>query len=187
MLAVGAAGLATTVGLQITRGVVLQRCAQTRDAESERCVGAQFVEDRLSQYALGGMAMMIAAGAGAGGLFGNADATRDVQQRRREPKVPSFAKLTGAVGLGLTAAWALGRNLHYARQETRCDTDVRCIADVRPKRWVVNDIATVALSAGAGFVGYAVAYEKQGKALMSLRAQPTLSRQHAGLTVSMAF
>lgn len=130
---------------------------------------------------------MVAGSAGAGGMFGNALAARDVQLRGEEAKSRSFSKFFGVITIGLSSAWVLGRNLHFRRAESRCDGDLRCIANVRPQRWLANDIATLGISAGAGFLGFAFAYEKQGKALMKLRALPIVSRGYGGVSVSTRF
>ncbi|MEM6993219.1 MAG: hypothetical protein AAF721_22080 [Myxococcota bacterium] len=187
LIGVGAIGLAAAVGMQVGRGQLLARCVRTGNPESDTCVASDILEAEVGPYATVGMGMMVAASAGAGGMFGNADATRDVQIRGGKPKVPSFAKFTGIVAVGLTGAWALGRNLHFGREEERCEDDLACVARVRPKRWLANDLATLAISAGAGFIGYSIAYEKQAKALMTLRVQPSVSRTHAGASLTMAF
>ncbi len=187
MLGVAGAGLATATGLQIGRGVALQRCARSGDASSSACETSDVLEARLAYYGAVGMATMVAGVAGAGGMLGNSIATRDVQLRNEEAKSRSFSKFFGIISIGLSSVWVLGRNIHFLRAEERCEGDLSCVAAVRPKRWIVNDIATLGISAGAGFLGYAFAYEKQGKALMKVRAVPMLSRHHGGLSVSLAF
>jgi len=187
VLGAGVLGLGAAVGIQIGRGVLLRQCADTGNPESDPCLASSEVDAQIRGYATVGMAMMVASSAGAGGLFGNAAATRDVHHRRRTPKVPTFAKFTGIMTMGIASAWVVGRNIHFWHQEHRCDEDLRCIASVRPQRWLYNDIGTLAISLGAGMLGYSLAYTRQSKALMSLRVSPMLSRSQAGATASIAF
>ena len=187
VLGAGLVGLGAAVGIQIGRGVLLRQCADTGNPESDACLASTEVDAQIRGYATVGMAMMVAGSAGAGGLFGNAAATRDVHQRGRKPKVPTFAKFTGIMTMGVASAWVLGRNIHFWHQEIRCDGDVRCIASVRPQRWLYNDIGALTISLGAGMLGYSLAYTRQSKALMSLRVSPVLGRSHAGATASIAF
>ena len=187
VLGAGVVGLGAAVGIQIGRGALLRRCARTGDLQSDACVASTELDVRLRVYSAMGLAMMVAGSAGAGGMFGNAAATRDIEQRRRAPKAPTFAKFTGIVTMGIASAWVLGRNIHFWHQELRCDGDLGCIASVRPKRWLFNDIGTLAISLGAGMVGYSLTYARQGKALMALRAQPSVGPTRAGASLSLTF
>lgn len=186
-LGVGTLGLAGTVGLQFGRAYLLGRCVRSGDPDSAVCIVSDLAGDRLKIYSTFGMAMMIAGSAGAGGLFGNAAATRDVEVRGVKPKVPSFSKFTGLVTMGLSAAWAVGRNIHYHHQELRCEGDDACIAKVRPKRWLANDIATLGVSFGAGLVGYSLAYERQARGLMAVRMAPAVGPDQVGVSLSGSF
>ena len=186
MLAVGATGLAVTIGLQAGRGVAMTRCASNGDPASDPCVTSDTLERELSTYGALGLAALVTGSAGAGVMFGNAAATRDVELRGKLRK-RSAAKMAGIVAVAVASSVMLGANIHLTRAEARCDGDPNCIARHRPTRWAANNGASLGLAAGAGLLGYAIAYDKQGKALMKLRAAPTISARQAGLSLTMAF
>ncbi|MEM7159632.1 MAG: hypothetical protein AAF799_42725 [Myxococcota bacterium] len=186
ILAVGGAGLALTAGLQAGRGAALKRCARTGDPLSDACVTSDVLERELSTYGALGLAALVTGSAGAGVMFGNAAATRDVE-RHGSLRSRSAARFAGIIAIGVASSVLLGTNIHFGRAEARCEGDPNCIARQRPLRWIANDGAALGLAAGAGLLGYSIAYDKQGKALMKLRAAPTMTPQQAGLSVTVAF
>jgi hypothetical protein len=184
--AVGSVGMAVALGTQYGRARSLQRCVD-QGAGGDACTSYESLDFAFSRYSALGMAMFVAGSAGAGAMLGNAAATRDVQLRGRDARRRGGLKLLGVAAIGSAAAWMIGANMQLLRHEGQCDGDPRCIAQYRPLRWAANDGAALGIAAGAGMVGYAVAYERQGKALMHLRAAPSISARHTGVAISMTF
>jgi len=184
---VGGLGMAGALGLQYARARSLQRCIDTGSASSSACATADGMEMGLSGYSRLGLAIFVVGSGGAGAMLGNAAATRDVQLRSGNVRSRSGAKLLGLLTIGATSAWMIGANYTLLRHEGQCDGDPRCIARYRPLRWAANDGAAVGIGAGVGLMGWAIAYERQGKALMHLRAAPSLSARHRGLSLTMTF
>lgn len=184
---VGGLGLAGAMGLQYVRARALQGCLDSGSGDSRACADANELEIGLGNYSAFGMAMFVGGTAGAGAMLGNAAATRDVQLRGGDVRRRSGMRFLGIVAIGASAAWMVGANYSLGRQESLCDGDPRCLARVRPLRWATNDVAALGIGAGAGLLGYAIAYERQGKALMTLRTAPSISARHTGLAVSMSF
>lgn len=184
-VAAGTLGLGAAIGIQIGRGAWLRRCAYLGNPESELCTRRVDLEPRLRVYTGIGLAMMVAGSASAGAMFGAAAATKDVH--RGTLKDPSFARFTGIFAIVLPSLWLVGRNLRSANQDRACDEDLDCLARSRQRRWIYNDLGTLAISVGAGLLGYSLKYTKQSKVLMHMRAQPTLSATGAGLGLSGTF
>jgi len=184
-LGVALFGLTGAVGVQIARGAWLNRCAQNGDRDSLVCFGWEASDQQMRNWSIAGLAMMFAGSAGAGGMFGNAHATRHAY--RGKPKDPSFAKLTGIVTVGVTAAWLVERNIISWQRELRCEEDLFCVARARRQRWLYNDLGALSMSIGAGLLGYALTYARQSKALMKIWAAPTVSKNQAGLSLSASF
>lgn len=184
-LGVAIVGLAGAVGVQIARGAWLNRCARTGDRDSLVCFGWAASDKQMRNWSIAGLAMMFTGSAGAGGMFGNAHATRHAY--RGNVKDPSFAKLTGIVTVGVTAAWLIERNVYAWHRELRCDEDLYCVARARRQRWIYNDLGALSVSIGAGLLGYALTYARQSKALMAIWARPTVSRSYTGLALSTSF
>lgn len=187
VFAVGGLGMAGALTMQYSRAHALQACLDGGSAGSYACAEADEMEAALGNYSAVGMAMFVAGTAGAGAMLGNAAATRDVQLRGGDARRRVGARFLGIVAIGASAAWMVGANYSLLRRESQCDGDPRCVARYRPLRWASNDGATLGIAAGAGLLGYAVAYEKQGRALMKIRAAPSVSARHTGLSVSMSF
>lgn len=186
-LGIGVVGFGAAIGTQIGRYHALRVCGRRGDPKSDACVTSDVLEGQLNSTAGIGLAMMIAGGAAAGTFVGNAAASRDVRGRGLDAEPRTFARFVGIITMGLTSAWALERNIRILNDERRCDGDRACVARQRPRRFIINNVATLGVGLGAGFLGYSFAYEKQGRALMKLRAMPNLGLGHAGATVSMSF
>ena len=183
--AVGGVGMTIALVTQYVRFRGLQHCAAQTTAHSEWCVGSMNVA--FSRYGGLGMAMFVAGTAGAGAMLGNAAATRDVQLHGGDARRRTGIKLLGLAAIGAGAAWMIGANLQLGRHEAQCEGDPSCLLRYRPLRWAANDGAALGIAAGAGMVGYAIGYERQGKALMQLRAAPSLGARYAGAGVTMTF
>ncbi|MEM7159175.1 MAG: hypothetical protein AAF799_40435 [Myxococcota bacterium] len=184
---VGSLGMAGALGLQYARAKSLQSCLDSGNPDGRSCRESRQFEPVGARYSAFGMAMFVAGTAGAGTLLGNAAATRDVQLRGGDARRRTGLKLLGGLAVGAAAVWMIGANYQLGTREGQCDGDPRCIARYRPLRWAANDGAALGMAAGAGLLGYAIAYEKQGKALMKVRAAPSVSARHTGLAVSMTF
>ena len=168
---VGSLGMAGALGLQYMRAQSLQRCIDTNNPDGRSCRESQQFEPIGARYSALGMAMFVAGTAGAGTLLGNAAATRDVQLRGGNARRRSGLKLLGGLAVTAASVWMIGANYQLGNLESQCDGDPRCVARYRPLRWAANDGAALGIAAGAGMLGYAIAYEKQGKALMKVRAR----------------
>ncbi len=184
---VGGLGMAATLGFQTLRVQGLQRCAAQPSADADACTEQEALDFAFSRYGALGMAMFVAGTTGAGAMLGNAAATRDVQLLHGTVRPRSGLQVLGAVTLGASVAWMIGANVQLGRHEAQCEGDAGCLLRYRPLRLAANDGAALGVAAGAGMIGYAVAYERQGKALMRLRAAPSLGMRHAGVSVAMAF
>ena len=186
VFAVGSLGMAGALGLQWVRAKSLQRCIDAGTG-SRACSDTTELSPTLGQYSALGMAMFVVGSAGAGGMLGNAAATRDVQLKGGDIRKRSGLKLLGGIAVGAATAWMLGANWTLLRHESACGGDPSCIGRYRPLRWAANDGAALGIAAGAGMLGYAIAYERQGKALMTLRAAPSVSATHTGVAMRMRF
>lgn len=184
--AIGGLGMTAALGMQYVRARSLQRCVNDDSIHSPACDEAEDMNVAFGFYSAMGMGMFVAGTAGAGVMLGNAAATRDVQLRGGSVRRRAGLKLLGVATIGAASAWLIGANLQLLRLEGQCD-DPQCLARYRPLRWAANDGAALGIAAGAGMLGYAVAYERQGKALMALRAAPSLSATQAGVAVAMEF
>jgi hypothetical protein len=187
VLAIGAAGMGATLGFQSMRVRGLQRCAAQPSTDSRACTDYEAMDVAFGYYGGLGMGMFVAASAGAGAMLGNAAATRDVQLLDGVTRPRGGLKLLGIVAIGASAAWMLGANWRLLQHEAQCDGDPQCLLRYRPLRLAANDGAALGVAAGAGMLGYAIAYERQGKALMRLRAAPSIGRRSTGVAVSMQF
>lgn len=183
--AVGSLGMTAALGLQYARAQSLRRCLAQHDDLSTACSDAEAMSAPFGYYSAIGMGMFVAGTAGAGVMLGNAAATRDVQLRGGTARARPGLKLLGVAAIGAASAWMVAANLQLARHEAQCE-DMACVARYRPLRWAANDGAALGIAAGAGMVGYAVAYERQGKALVRLRAAPSLGL-HTGVSAVMEF
>ncbi len=182
----GSLGMAGAVGLQWARANALQRCINDGSG-STACGDFEEASAPLGQYSAIGMAMFVTGTAGAGVMLGNAAATRDVQLNGGNIRKRRGAKLLGGLAIGASVAWMVGANWTLLRHEASCEGDPRCLAQYRPLRWAANDGAALGIGAGAGLLGYAIAYERQGKALMRLRAAPSVSATQTGVAVRVEF
>lgn len=183
---VGGLGMGATLGFQYARIRGLQHCA-ARGLATTECGDHQDMDHAFAYYGGLGMGMLVAGTAGAGALLGNAAATRDVQLRGMEGRSRNGIKVLGVAIIGIAAGWMIGANMRLAHLEFRCDDDPRCLLQYRPLRFAARDGAAVGVAAGAGLVGYAVGYERQGKALARLRAAPSISARHTGVAVAVEF
>jgi hypothetical protein len=184
---VGGLGMSAALGFQWMRASSLQRCA-ANGPDARSCSEYAAMDYAFSRYSALGMAMFVAGTAGAGAMLGNAAATRDVQLRHGNTRPRGGLKLLGIAAIGAASAWMIGANLRLVQHESQCGPhDAGCVLRYRPLRWAANDGAALGIAAGAGMLGYAIAYENQGKALMRLRAAPSVSTRHTGVAVSMAF
>lgn len=183
---VGGLGMTATLGFQYARIRGLQQCAG-RGLSTSECGDFQGMDYAFSRYGALGMAMLVAGTAGAGALLGNAAATRDVQLRGMEGRARNGIKVLGVAIIGVAAGWMIGANMKLAHREFHCDDDPRCLLQYRPLRFAARDGAALGVAAGAGMVGYAVGYERQGKALARLRAAPSISARHTGVAVAVEF
>jgi len=183
--AVGGVGMTIALVSQYVRFRGLQHCAAQHTAHGDWCVESMNIA--FSRYGGLGMAMFVAGTAGAGAMLGNAAATRDVQLHGRDARRRVGIKLLGLAAIGAGAAWMIGANMQLYKHEAQCEYDPSCLLRYRPLRWAANDGAALGIAAGAGMVGYAIAYERQGKALMQLRATPQLGARYAGAGMTMRF
>jgi hypothetical protein len=184
--AVGSVGMGVALATQYFRARGLQHCATQSDpSHPEWCVESMNIA--LSRYGGLGMAMFVGGTAGAGVMLGNAAATRDVQLRGGTARQRTGLKLLGIAAIGAASAWMIGANWQLYQHETQCEDDPGCLLRYRPLRWAANDGAALGIAAGAGLLGYAIAYERQGKALARLRAAPSLGARHGGVAVAMEF
>jgi hypothetical protein len=185
--AVGSLGMGAAIGFQYMRIRGLQRCAAASETAALDCFDAGGMQLPFGYYSTVGMGMFVAGTAGAGAMLGNAAATRDVQLRGGDVRKRTGLKLLGVVVIGAAASWMIGANLQLGRHEAQCDGNAGCLLRYRPLRFAANDGAAVGIAAGAGMLGYALGYERQGRALMRLRAAPSISARHTGVAVSMEF
>jgi hypothetical protein len=183
--AIGSVGMTITLATQYLRGRALQHCAQQAPMDSHWCAGSMNIA--FSRYGGLGMAMFVAGTGGAGAMLGNAAATRDVQLRGGDARRRPGLKLIGVAAIGAGLAWMVGANMQLLKHESQCEGDPGCLLRYRPLRWAANDGAALGIATGAGMLGYAIAYERQGKALMHLRAAPSFGGRHAGAAVTMRF
>lgn len=183
---VGGLGMGATLGFQYARIRGLQHCA-ARGLATTECGDYHDMDHAFAYYGALGMGMLVAGTAGAGALLGNAAATRDVQLRGMEGRSRNGIKVLGVAIIGVAAGWMIGANMRLAHLEFRCDDDPRCLLQYRPLRFAAKDGAAVGVAAGAGLVGYAIGYERQGKALARLRAAPSISARHTGVAVAVEF
>lgn len=183
--AVGSVGMAATLGFQTARVRGLQRCAATASHVSDCDVAA--LDYAFSRYGALGMSMFVVGSAGAGVMLGNAAATRDVQLRNGDARSRTGLKVLGVVVIGTAVGWMIGANKQLGRHESQCEGDPGCLLRYRPLRLAANDGAAVGIAAGAGMIGYALGYERQGRALMRLRAAPSISARHTGVAMSIEF
>jgi hypothetical protein len=186
-LAVGSLGMGAAIGFQYMRIRGLQRCASAGATAALDCFDAGGMQLPFGYYSTVGMGMFVAGSAGAGAMLGNAAATRDVQLRGGDVRRRTGLKLLGVVVIGAAASWMIGANLQLGRHEAQCDGNAGCLLRYRPLRFAANDGAAVGIAAGAGMLGYALGYERQGRALMRLRAAPSISARHTGVAMSMEF
>lgn len=187
-LVVGGLGMAATLGFQSMRVQALQRCAARGGAtNTPECFDLEGMEAAFTYYGALGMGMFVAGTAGAGAALGNAAATRDVQLRHGTTRPRSGLKLIGVATIGASVGWMIVANMRLLALEGQCDGDPRCQLQYRPLRLAANDGGALGVAVGAGMIGHAVAYERQGRALMRLRAAPSLGARHGGVSIAMEF
>lgn len=185
--AVGSVGMGATLGFQLARVRGLQRCAAGDASHVSECGDYEALDFAFSRYGAIGMGMFVVGSTGAGVMLGNAAATRDVQLRGGDVRSRTGLKVLGVAVIGAATGWLVLGNLQLARHEAQCDGDPGCLLRYRPLRMGVNDGAAVGVAAGAGMIGYALGYERQGRALMRLRAAPSISARHTGVAVAVEF
>lgn len=187
-LVVGGLGMAATLGFQSMRIQALQRCAARGGAsDTPECFDLQGMEPAFTYYGALGMGMFVVGTAGAGAGLGNAAATRDVQLRHGATRPRNGLKLIGVATIGASVGWMLIANMRLLKLEGQCEGDPHCQLQYRPLRLAANDGGALGVAVGSGMVGYAVAYERQGRALMRLRAAPSLGARHGGVSLAMEF
>jgi len=189
MLVLSSAGAALTLGLQAARLAALDSCTgRTRrvpdDVGFNDCAGAEMVESGAGVYGALGIGVFATAVTSSAAMFGKAAAHRDVQLRNGALKSRRPLKVMGVITTVAASAWLVSTYYGLASAEAECSS-ADCQMQYRPLRYAATDVGAIGLTAGTAMLGYAVAYGKQGKALMSLR--PAVGRTNAGLSLSGRF
>lgn len=195
VMAIGGVGMGVALALQWARVSALNDCRNdNRAAGSDEyygsdlsCSDAQDLEFVGGYYSAIGMGVFVGAMAGGGAMFGKAAAHRDVQQRNGAFRSRRGAKLLGIASIIGGTAWMIGANWTLLQKEAQCDGSADCLLKYRPLRYAANDAGALGIGAGSALLGYGIAYDKQGRALMKLRAAPTLSRTTAGVSLTGRF
>lgn len=188
VMAVGSIGMGVALALQWARLANMDSCIRSNRAsgyDTGSCRGDD-LDIVGGYYGALGMAVFVGGAAGGGVMLGNAAAHRDVQLYKGTPRRRTGAKLLGAASIVAGAAWMIGANWTLLGKEAQCETG-ECLMKYRPLRYAANDSGALAIGLGSALVGYGVAYDKQGRALMKLRAAPTLTRTTAGLSLTGRF
>ena len=184
LLVLGSVGMTVAVGMQFVRADAMSQCGG--GSLDVTCNDAEDLEVLGAYYSGLGMIMAVGASAGAGSMLGKAAAQRDVQLRNGAFRSRRGAKILGVATVVAASAWVVGANMTLLEKEAQCDT-AECMMQYRPLRYAANDAGVLGLAAGSAMLGYAVAYDKQGHALMKLRASPSLTRRSAGVALSGRF
>ncbi len=186
LLGLAGLGMAGTLGSQWLRARDLQQCLDGPRGNPE-CDEADEMDETYAGHGFMGSATFVLGTTWAGVLLGKAAATRNVLLRGRTPRKRPWLTLAGVVALGASSAWMISANYTLLEHEAECNGDHGCIAQYRPLRWAANNGATLGFGVGAGLLGYGIAYERQGRAIMRLRAAPAISATQAGMGVSVEF
>lgn len=192
LMAIGAAGMGVALGLQWGRLAALDKCIKNNPRSGPggddywRCDNEIEMGMVGAYYSAIGMGVFVGGMAGAGTMLGNAAATRDVRLNGGTVRPRTGAKLLGIASIVGATAWMVGANWKLLSLEARCDTP-ECHMKYRPLRYAANDAGALGIGFGAALIGYSVRYEKQGRALMKLRAAPSTGRNFAGLSLQGKF
>ncbi|MCA9706985.1 MAG: hypothetical protein KDK70_14120 [Myxococcales bacterium] len=186
MLALGGLGMTAALGSQWFRARDLQQCLAGPRGNPE-CIDADEMDQTYAGHGMMGMATFVLGTTWSGVLLGKAAATRDVLQRGRNARSRPGLKLLGLAAIAGSTAWMIGANYTLLRHEAACDGHHGCIAKYRPLRWAANDGAALGFGVGSGLLGYGIAYERHGHAIMRVRTAPAVAATQAGMSVSVEF
>jgi hypothetical protein len=186
-------GLGLAVGFQAMRYVRARNCI--RDLEQSEDFGDALgagigcsIDRVLSVYpaylSAAGLAAVVTASGGGASMLGLADAAEDVEIEGRKKRVVG-RKAAGATLVSIGALGVVVSTAVLLPKQLTCDLE--CGLELQATRFIATDASTAVLAVGAGLLGHAVAYDKQGEALLRLRAVPGANERGAHLTIAGQF